>query len=117
MSEYGLPGVRDKDGDLREVEHTYEWDGEEITIKILPPTTAQLERYENFGDDVDADKLRDVVDEHLVKPDIPEDKDLTARELFCYMEGVMDHAQGSTGLAEEVREEIEARSESAGNQT
>jgi hypothetical protein len=116
MSEYGLPSVRDKDGELRPVEHTYEWGGEEVTIKLLPPTISQQERYEELGEDVDVERLREIVDTHLVKPDIPDDESLTSRELFCYLEGIVDYSVGGgDGMAAEVQAELEKRNEAQGN--
>jgi hypothetical protein len=115
MSEYGLPETRDKDGELQAVEHTYEWDGEEVTIKLFPPTISEFESYEDLGMKAGADELQDVVDDHLVKPEIPEDEDLTMRELLCYVEGIVDYSNGGTPRAAAVQEELEERGRGSGN--
>jgi hypothetical protein len=111
MSEYGLPDVRDKDGELRATEHTFEWDGDEITIKLVPPTIPQYDEYVNLGEEAGNEELREVLDEHLVKPDIPADAGLTMRELLCYVNGIVDYCQGDAGIAGKAREELEERQE------
>lgn len=116
MTEYGLPSVRDKDGELQAVEHEFEWDGDNITIKLLPPTITEQERYEQLGEDADAERLREIIDKHLVKPEIPDDEDLTGRELTCYLEGIVDYSVGGgSALRQEVAEELERRQDTQGN--
>jgi hypothetical protein len=115
MSEYGLPEVRDKDGDLQPVEHTYEWGGEDITIKLLPPTIPEYSDYENLGEETENEELREIIGRHLVKPDIPEDQALTMPELLCYVEGIVDYCNGSAGLGGAAREELEERGVGEGN--
>lgn len=113
MTDYGLPNIRDSDGELAAVEHTYEWSGQEVTIKLKPPTISQHEEYEQFGDDVAAEKLVEILDRHLVEPDVGDDP--TARELFCYLEGIVDYGTGGGGMAADVREELEQRASAPGN--
>jgi hypothetical protein len=117
MTEYGLPSTRDKDGELQPVDHSYQWDGDEVTIKLIPPTISEFEEYESMGEETGSSELRDIIDKHLVKPAIPEDEDLTMRELLCYVEGIVDYSEGSSDeYAEEVQEELEQRqSGAAGN--
>ena len=116
MSEYGLPSVRDKDGELQAVDHTFEWDDDEITIRLLPPTITEQERYEELGEDANAERLREIIDRHLVKPEIPEDEDLTGRELTCYLEGIVDYSVGGgSDLRQQVSEELERREGAQGN--
>jgi hypothetical protein len=117
MSEYGLPGLRDKDGELQAVEHTYEWGGEEITIKLRPPTISEQDDYAELGEEASNEELRGILDDHLVKPEIPEDQELTGRELLAYVEGIVDFSQGGgNDVAQAVQEELEQRAEgSAGN--
>jgi hypothetical protein len=113
MSDYGLPDLRDKDGELQEAEHTYQWDGQEITIKLIPPTISEYDEYVSLGEDADESELRRIVDDHLVKPDIPEDEDLTMRELLCYTQGIVAYCRGSSGIAAEIRDELEERQDEA----
>lgn len=109
MSEYGLQGLRDEDGELKTQEHTYEWGDQEVTIKLKPPTITQQEEYEELGEDTEAGDLRDIMNQHLVEPQVDEE-DLTMRELMCYLEGIMDYSVGeATGMAGDVQEELEAR--------
>lgn len=118
MSEYGLPGVRDKDGELQSVEHTFRFDGDEIDIKLRPPTITEYEDLEELmdEDDVEPDELEAVARDYLVKPDIPEDESLSFRETVAYIHGIMDHAAGGSGVHEEIQEELEElQQEQAGN--
>jgi len=113
MSDYGLPDLRDKDGELQEAEHTYQWDGQEITIKLIPPTISEYDQYVTLGEDADEDELRGIVDDHLVKPEIPSDQDLTMRELLCYTQGIVGYCRGDSGIAAEIRDELEERQDEA----
>lgn len=115
MTDYGLPTPRDSKGDLKGVDHTYEWDGQEVTIKLVPPTISQQEEYEELGEETTADELTEIIDRHLVEPDTSE-IDITARELFCYVEGIVDYSiGGGSDLADEVQEELERRQGESGN--
>jgi hypothetical protein len=107
MSEYGLPDVRDKDGELQAVDHTYDWNGDEITIKLVPPTISEFEEYQDLGEDASSEELMPAVEDHLVKPEI--DGDPTMAELLCYVNGIVDYCTGNSGYAEEVREELDER--------
>lgn len=113
MTEYGLPTPRDSTGRLKPVDHTYDWGDHEVTIKLIPPTISQQEDYEELGTETSSEDLREILEDHLVEPDISE-MDLTARELLCYVEGIVDYSVGDArGMAAEVQEELEAR-QSAG---
>lgn len=108
MTQYGLPGIRENDGSRKKVDHTFEWDGQEVTIRLIPPTISQHEEYEELGEEATAGQLASILDRHLVKPDVGDDP--TARELFCYLEGIIDYGVGGGGeLGDEVRDELEAR--------
>lgn len=116
MSEYGLSGFRDKDGKRQTVEHTYTWDGQEVTIKLDPPTISQQEEYEQLGEEADSERLREIVDRHVVEPSIPEDEEWTTREVMCYLEGIINFSVGGGGeMGEAIRDEIEARGGTPGN--
>jgi len=116
MTEYGLPSVRDKNGELQAVEHAFTFGGQDITIKLLPPTISEFEEFEEFADkaDVDPDKLEDIVRRHIIKPDIPEDKSLTFREITAYAKGIQDFSAGGSGVTEEIAEQLDEL-ESKGN--
>lgn len=115
-SSYGLSGLRDKDGNRQTVEHSYEWGGDEITIKLDPPTVSQQEAYEDLGEEAGAGELRDVLDEHLVEPSIPDDEEWTMRELLCYVNGIVDFSNGGApDVIDEVRDELDQRADGAGN--
>lgn len=116
MSDYGLPSQRDNEGNLKAVDHEFEYQDQTVAVKLYPPTVSQLEDYEEFGDETGTSELADVVDEHIVKPEIEDRGDLTIRELLCYVEGIVDYgASGGTDFVEEAREELEARQDEEGN--
>lgn len=115
MSDYGLPTPRDDDGNLKPVEHTYKWSGQDVTIQLVPPTISQQEEYEELGTETSTSDLREILDEHLVKPD-PDEFDFTAREVLCYIEGIVDYSTGDLdGVAAEVRDELDERQGEQGN--
>lgn len=109
-TEYGLAGFRDKDGNLQPVEHSYSWNGEEITIKFRPPTIAEQEELENLDDDAGASELEAVLDRHMVKPQIPDGGSWTTREMWAYLQGIMQHSIGEAGIGEDLDEAIADRS-------
>lgn len=117
MSEYGLTSLRDADGELQAVDHSYEWGGQEVTIKFVPPTLSQQEQLEDLDDDAAADKLEELLDRHMVKPSVPENESWTAREMWCYITGIMRWSMGEDGgLGEELESEIDERTgEGQGN--
>lgn len=116
MSQYGLPGVRDKEGKRQVVEHSFDWNGNEITVKMKPPTISQQEEYEELGRDASTEKLREIVDRHIVEPTIPDDEEWTAAEVLAFVEGIVDFSTGGGGrAAEAVRDELEDRAIDAGN--
>jgi len=114
MTDYGLPSRRDSNGDRKPVDQTYEWNGEELTVKILQPTVAQAEEYEELGEDISPMKMAEIVRKHLVKPEIPAD-DMTVEELQCYSRGIFESVADEEKFAQEVDKELEKRSSSAGN--
>lgn len=116
MTEYGLPDIRDADGELQAVEYSYEWNGHELTIKFRPPTLSEQERLEGLDDDAGADELESLLNDHMVKPSVPEDSSWTAREMWAYVTGLIKWASGDDDdLAQEVQEEIDERSGGEGN--
>lgn len=109
---YGLPTPRDGENNLLPQDHSYEWNGQEVKIKLIPPTISQLEQYQNLGDDVEVDALRDIVDTHVEEPLKSKGLnagDLTVREVNCYVEGIIDYGDTGGKKMEEVREAIEER--------
>lgn len=114
MSEYGLTQPRDDDGDPEPVDHTYEWDGEEVTIELVPPTLEQLKEYRDLGTDADMEELEKIVDRHVIKPEMPA-AEMTEREVTCYMFGLRDYSESGGGeRMQQVREAITER-ERGGN--
>lgn len=110
MTEYGLSTPRDPDtDDPLPVEHKYEWNGEDVVIELVPPTLDQLERYQEMGADVDTEALRDIVDDHIEKPDRPAGS-MTVREINCYIRGILDYGEDGGGdRMDELREELAKR--------
>lgn len=117
MTEYGLPNTRDKDGELQAIDHTYDFDGEEITIKFRPPTVSEFERIEEIQQqaDVDPSELEDLLREFLCKPEIPEDDSFSFREMMAYLEGIVQYSTGGGGMQEEARAELEQHLDAEGN--
>lgn len=106
-TQYGLPEARNPDGSLKAVEHTFEWGGQDVTIKLTPPTDSQVQEYEALGDEASMDELRKIVDRHVEAPQYDE---YTMRELNCFITGIMDHAAGGE-MGEAIQAEIEARAD------
>lgn len=106
MTEYGITKERDSDGNRKPVDHTFEFDGDEITIQLMPPTISEVEEFEEFGDDMPASKLKEIFNRHILKPDV---EDPTITELTAYVQGLVDYANGGTELADAAKEELEAR--------
>lgn len=116
MTDYGLPEARDSEGKLQAVDHTFEFDGDEVTIKLVPPTKGDIEEYEQMDADVSASQIADVLDKHLVKPDL-DPEEMTGRELNCYVEGIFDYSTGGGDFHEAVQAELEKRAgEAPGNE-
>jgi len=114
--QYGLTDLRDKDGDLENVEFSYEWAGEEITIKFRPPTLSEQEEFEDLDEDEPAENLESLLDEHMVKPSVSEDSSWTAREMWCYITGIMRWSMGGeNSLAADIEDEIDERTGGEGN--
>lgn len=108
MSDYGLPTQRTGDDNNPDpVDHTFEWDGDEVTIKLVPPTLGQIKRYENLGDDVGIEALEEIVDDHIEKPEIPAEN-MTMEEINCYVNGILDHGQNGGGdLTDEAQQYLD----------
>lgn len=97
MSEYGLPTQRTGDDTTPDpIDHEYEWKGETVKIKLVPPTLGQAKKYENLEEDAGIEDLEEMIDEHIVKPDIPA-ADMTMEEINCYTEGIFDHSNDGGG--------------------
>lgn len=113
-TQYGLTDERNSDGSRKEVEHTYDFEGQEVTVKLLPPTISEVEEYERLEakDEIDADKLKEIVREHIKKPEI---NDPTMREVRCYVQAILDYSHGGGELAEMAEAELEKRDGSTGN--
>lgn len=114
MTEYGLPNRRDSEGNRKAQEHSYEWNGQEITIKIIPPSVAQAEEYEALGDDIAPTEMAEIVNKHVEKPQI-EAEDMGMDELLCYAEGIFDYVQGGDDFEAAVDAELEQRESGEGN--
>lgn len=114
--EYGLPDPReDADSGRRGVDHEFEWNGEEVSLRLVPPTLNQLQEYQNVGAEADADELKNILDRHIVKPE-KDPGDMTMREVNCYIEGLLDYSNNGGGeRMQEVREELEQRRGESGN--
>ena len=113
MSEWGLTSERNSKGERKPVEYEYEYQGEEVRVKLLPPTVSELEEYEELGEDTGAGELAEIVDKHIVKPEVD---DPTIRELFCYVEGIVSYgASGGNDFVAEARKELEERADESGN--
>jgi len=114
MTDYGLPGHRDSEGNLKPTDHTFDWNGQDVTIRILPPTLSQIDEIENLPEDVSADVMEEHLTDIVVKPEV---EDMTVPEMNAFIQGVMDYAySGGTALAQEARAELDEReAEAAGN--
>lgn len=112
MTQYGLTGRRDNDGNRKAIEHSYEWNGEEVTIKLIPPTVSEAEEYEALGDDVSPTEMESIIDDHLEKPVI---NDMTVEELQCYAKGIFSAVSEADDFAQSVDEELDKRSADSGN--
>lgn len=108
--EYGLPDPReDDDSGLKGVDHEFEWNGETVSIRLVPPTLNQLQGYQDMGANADVDELKDILERHIVKPE-KDPGDMTMREVNCYIDGILDYSNDGGGdLMQEVREELEER--------
>lgn len=119
MSDFGLTGLRDSDGNVRAQTKTFEWQGEEVKLKYYPLTLSEQERLEE-DEEIDADWIRDFADSKIVKPQIPDDEEWTFREIACFIECLLRDSTGDVDaedIASQVAEELEEREQtaSAGN--
>lgn len=115
---YGLPSVRDPDtGNLKPVDHTYQFQGREVRIKARPPTIAEMDEYENMPDEISwVHDFYPIVEKHLVKPELPPPEETTAQEIICYQRGIMGLGYiGGTELGQDALDELEARAAEEGN--
>lgn len=116
MTEYGLSGLRDADGELQTVTYEYEWNNDQIKIKFDPPTLSQQEKIENLDEDADPETLEEILNEHMVKPKVSEDSSWTAREMWCYITGLIKWSSGMDDtMMQDIEEEIESRTSGEGN--
>lgn len=114
--QYGLPTPRSNDGEREPVEFTFDWNGQSVTIVAIEPTVAELNRYENLGEEASFETLYDIVDDHLVQPEIGSMDDLTGSELICYLTGIKQlGVMGGTDLAQDVNEALSEREATPGN--
>ena len=112
--EYGLPGFRDSEGNRKPQEHSYQYKDQPVNIRLIPPTVSEIEEYEDMGEDVGREKLQDVFDRHVLKPEVSDVGELTIDELKAYVQGIIDYAQDGNDLAVAARDELEDRA-TAGN--
>lgn len=109
-SEYGLTGLRDREGELQTVEHSFSFAGQRVTIRFDPPTLAEQEELETLDEDEPVAELERILDRHMVKPSVPDDGSWTAREMWAYIQGIVDWSMGGDGgLGDEIAEEIDDR--------
>lgn len=114
MSEYGIPDIRDADGSLKGVDHTYMWNGKEVTIQHVPITLSEQQEIENQGSEIDIEVMEEFLDEKIVKPEVEGDWSLA--EVMCYFEGIVEFATGGGGdVMQQAREELERRASEEGN--
>lgn len=109
---YGLPSVRDRDGNLKPVDYTFTYRGEEVTVRIVPPTAAEVDQYESL-DDPTATHLAEIVCNHIVKPDYDDPEELTMAEITCYSQGILTF-HGGDG-ADELADALDERLGETGN--
>lgn len=113
-TEYGLPNLRDDEtGDLKPVTHTFTFDGDEVTIKFVPPTLAKTEEYADMGDRLDDETTAEMLSEILIEPDL-EPAEFTQRELIAYPQGLKEWNLGRD-LTEALNEALRERSGDSGN--
>lgn len=102
--QWGLRNVRNPDGSRKVQEHNYEFQGEEINIKLIPPTAEQLDEYEGKEEDMSATELAEIVDRHIVKPEIENPGEYTMVELNAYVQGILDFSAGDEELNQALAE-------------
>lgn len=107
QTQYGLPDARDESGQLKPADHTFEWQGEEITVRFYPPTATEVSEWEGMGEEMSPDDMADILDDKLIKPDI--ERPYSLQELNCYVRAISDYAMESGELADEVDEELDRR--------
>lgn len=113
---YGIPDIRDASGDFKDVDHSFEWNGQEVIIKHIPLTAPEQQRIEDQGEDLDMEFMANILDEKMVEP-APPDGDWALAELTCYFEGIVDFASGGGNeMMAQARQELERRAaEQQGN--
>lgn len=114
MSDYGIPDIRDADGSLKGVDHTFHWNGKEVTIRHVPITLSEQKEIEGQGTDIDIEVMEDFLDEKIVKPEV--EGEYALAEVMCYFEGIVDFATSGGGdVMQQAREELERRASEEGN--
>lgn len=108
MTEFGL-GIRDADGERMLVEHTYDWQGQTVTIEFLPPTIAEADELETLleKDDLSVEEVQQPLDDFLERPSIPDGESWTLREFNAYIQGIYSWTMGAEGLGEDISDELE----------
>jgi len=96
MTEYGITGLRDADGGLNAIEHTFQFNGEPVTIEFVPPTISESDSLEEMleKEDLSPAEIQEPLNEYLVEPAIPDGDDWTLREFNCYIMGIYKWSMG-----------------------
>lgn len=112
--EYGIPGHRDPHtGELRPQEHVYESpDHGAVRLQLIPPTEQEVQAWQQAGNDMSPERMGDILDAKLVKPDIERPYSMT--ELVVYVNAIADYAlDDDSDRAEAIAEALERRREEA----
>ena len=119
MTDYGISGLRDADGERKVVEHTHQFDGEDVTIKFVPPTIAEVDDLEELleQEDLSPADIQQPLNDYLVEPTIPDGEDWTLREFNCYIEAIYSWSLGQADhtAPAEIEAELDAQPETEGN--
>lgn len=118
MSDYGIAGLRDSDGERKPVEHTTDWNGDEVTVKFVPPTITEVDDLEELlnQEDLTPKEIQGPLNEYLVEPSIPDDQEWTLPEFNCYIGAIYEWSMGDgDGAAGAVADELEERDGDEGN--
>lgn len=107
-AQYGLPDARDRDGRLRPVDYEFDWKGQSIRVKFLPPTATEVSEWEEMGEDMSPSQMADVLDDKLIQPEI--ERPYSLEELVCYVRAIAQYAMEDSDIAEEVDAELAERS-------
>lgn len=112
---YGIPNIRDEEGKLKGIDHTFDWNNQDITIKHKPLTVTEQQEIEEQGENVEVEYMQELLNKKMVQPSIEGDWSLA--EVICYFEGIVDFATGGGGeVMQQAREELQRRAvEDEGN--